>query len=102
MQVQFHDGSLISIIPAAQGGGVTYTHITGVSTHFGPQDDLPLQVRDKISHLPTIERLLKQTGNSSATENNYRASHQYDYACMTPKTATSTVTNTNHPMKFFR
>ncbi|KAI8122176.1 hypothetical protein FF38_05750 [Lucilia cuprina] len=103
VQVQFHDGSLISIIPAAQGGGITYTHTTGVSTHFGPHDDLPLQVRDKITHLPTIERLLKQTNNSAAPgENNYRVNHNYDYVCMTPKTTAPAITTNHHPMKFFR
>lgn len=103
VQVQFHDGSLISIIPADQGGGITYTHTTGVSTHFGPNDDLPVQLRDKITHLPTIERLLKQTSsNSAATEHNYRAAHQYDYACITPKTTVPALPTNNHPIKFFR
>ncbi|XP_065359321.1 serine/threonine-protein kinase PLK4 [Calliphora vicina] len=105
VQVQFHDGSLISIIPAAQGDGITYTQTTGVSTHFAPHDDLPLQVRDKITHLPAIERLLKQTSSNSAAagDHNYRAAtQQYDYVCMTPKTIGPAMATNHHPMKFFR
>ncbi|XP_034480295.1 serine/threonine-protein kinase PLK4 [Drosophila innubila] len=59
VQVQFYDGSVISVIPEAQGGGVTYTQPNGVSTHFPDHDDLPLSVRDRLSQLPQVQMKLK-------------------------------------------
>ncbi|KAM8708019.1 hypothetical protein ACLKA7_015053 [Drosophila subpalustris] len=59
VQVQFYDGSVISVIPEAQGGGVTYTQPNGVSTHFPDHDDLPLAVRDRLSQLPQVQMKLK-------------------------------------------
>ncbi|TMW51573.1 hypothetical protein DOY81_003360 [Sarcophaga bullata] len=106
VQVQYQDGSLISLIPTAQGGGITYTHTTGVSTHFGPHDDLPLQVRDKMTHISTIERLLRQTPSNSCgsyTTNRPVLPTPYDLNCMTPKTNTPLAREVNnHPMRFFR
>ncbi|KAH8419639.1 hypothetical protein KR222_011625, partial [Zaprionus bogoriensis] len=59
VQVQFYDGSVISVIPEAQGGGVTYTQPSGVSTHFPDHDDLPLTVRDRLSQLPQVQMKLR-------------------------------------------
>ncbi|XP_034108869.1 serine/threonine-protein kinase PLK4 [Drosophila albomicans] len=59
VQVQFYDGSVISVIPEAQGGGVTYTQPSGVSTHFPDHDDLPLAVRDRLAQLPQVQMKLK-------------------------------------------
>ena len=105
--MQYQDGSLISLIPEAQGGGITYTHTTGVSTHFGPHDDLPLQVRDKMTHIKTIERLLKQTPTSNSCGSyttNRAALPPYDLNCLTTKTNTPLAreVNNNHAMRFFR
>ncbi|XP_030573119.1 serine/threonine-protein kinase PLK4 [Drosophila novamexicana] len=59
VQVQFLDGSVISVIPEAQGGGITYTQSNGVSTHFPDHDDLPLSVRDRLSQLPQVQMKLR-------------------------------------------
>lgn len=59
VQVQFYDGSVISVIPESQGGGVTYTQPSGVSTHFPDNDDLPLAVRDRLAQLPQVQMKLK-------------------------------------------
>ncbi|KAH8373522.1 hypothetical protein KR009_012404, partial [Drosophila setifemur] len=59
VQVQFYDGSVVSIIPDIQGGGITYTQPNGLSTHFGRDDDLPFAVRDRICQLPHIQLRLK-------------------------------------------
>lgn len=114
--MQYQDGSLISLIPATQGGGITYTHTTGVSTHFGPHDDLPLQVRDKMTNISSIERLLKQTkpisngnGNSNSNSCGNYGENDYNYKalnCMAPKTNCNQMPLTrdvnNHAMRFFR
>lgn len=57
--IQFYDGSHLSVIPQRQGGGITYTQVGGVATHFSANDDLPLSVRDKYSHFPTVLKHLK-------------------------------------------
>ncbi|XP_017840892.1 serine/threonine-protein kinase PLK4 [Drosophila busckii] len=78
VQMQFHDGAVISVIPEAQGGGITYTQPSGVSTHFPDHDDLPLAVRDRLSQLPQVQMKLKSApliGNK-----------KFDCNMMTPKT----------------
>lgn len=57
--IQFYDGSHLSVIPQRQGGGITYTQVGGVATHFSANDDLPLSVREKYSHFPTVLKHLK-------------------------------------------
>ncbi|XP_005190292.2 serine/threonine-protein kinase PLK4 [Musca domestica] len=96
IQIQFQDHSVISVIPASQGGGITYTHSSGVSTHFGPHDDLPLQVREKILHLPTIDRMLKQSTDSLSR--NYQRPHHPLYNGIVTSTPSTT---TKQHMKFF-
>ncbi|EDW18870.1 uncharacterized protein Dmoj_GI13469 [Drosophila mojavensis] len=59
VQVQFYDGSVISVIPESQGGGITYTQPNGVSTHFPNHDDLPLAVRERVSQLPQVQMKLR-------------------------------------------
>ncbi|TDG42085.1 hypothetical protein AWZ03_011487 [Drosophila navojoa] len=59
VQVQFYDGSVISVIPETQGGGITYTQPNGVSTHFPSHDDLPLAVRERVSQLPQVQMKLR-------------------------------------------
>ncbi|KAH8258888.1 hypothetical protein KR038_012154 [Drosophila bunnanda] len=82
VQVQFYDGSVISVIPDNQGGGVTYTQTNGNSTHFVKDDDLPFAVRDRISQLPQVQLMLKTApflGSGRKIEYNN---------AMTPKTTT--------------
>nr|7RL3_A Chain A, Serine/threonine-protein kinase PLK4 [Drosophila melanogaster]7RL3_B Chain B, Serine/threonine-protein kinase PLK4 [Drosophila melanogaster] len=59
VQVQFYDGSVVSVIPSMQGGGITYTQPNGTSTHFGKGDDLPFPVRDRVGQIPNIQLKLK-------------------------------------------
>ncbi|KAH8295787.1 hypothetical protein KR018_009075 [Drosophila ironensis] len=82
VQVQFYDGSLVSVIPDFQGGGITYTQSNGVSTHFGKDDDLPFAVRERLNQLPHIQLRLKTApllGNARKIDYNN---------AMTPKTTT--------------
>ncbi|EDV40833.1 uncharacterized protein Dana_GF10707 [Drosophila ananassae] len=81
VQVQFYDGSVVSIIPDIQGGGVTYTQSNGISTHFGKDDDLPFTVREKLSQLPHIQLKLKTAPLLSN-------SRKIEFNAMTPKTTT--------------
>ncbi|XP_054734830.1 serine/threonine-protein kinase PLK4 [Anastrepha obliqua] len=115
IQVQFPDGSHISVIPALQGGGITFTQTNGLSTHFGPQDDLPFSVREKLAKLPQVERQLKQSP-FLGSNGRYVKSKQHNLAqhcgyegkqvTTTPRT-TNTVTHTSsstqqYAMKYFR
>ncbi|XP_075163638.1 polo like kinase SAK [Haematobia irritans] len=95
IQMQFNDSSLISVIPS---GGVTFYNNSGVSVHYGPHDDLPLQVREKMMHLPTIERMLKQCPDYSTRNHQNRLHHQLETGHVTPVV----VSNPKTPMKFFR
>ncbi|XP_013119238.2 serine/threonine-protein kinase PLK4 [Stomoxys calcitrans] len=95
IQMQFHDNSLISVIPS---GGITFYNSSGVSTHFGPHDDLPLQVREKVIHLPTIEKLLKQCPETLLRNHHNRVRHPFDGVSSTP----IAVSSSKHPMKYFR
>jgi len=80
--VQFYDGSVVSVIPHTQGGGITYTQPNGTSTHFGKDDDLPFAVRDRISQMPNIQLKLK-------TAPLLGGGRKIDYSnVMTPKTTT--------------
>ncbi|XP_017072409.1 serine/threonine-protein kinase PLK4 isoform X2 [Drosophila eugracilis] len=82
IQVQFYDGSVISVIPNIQGGGITFTQANGNSTHFGKDDDLPFAVRDRISQIPAIQIKLK-------TAPLLGSGRKIDYNnAMTPKTTT--------------
>ncbi|XP_016925999.3 serine/threonine-protein kinase PLK4 [Drosophila suzukii] len=82
VQVQFYDGSVVSVIPHTQGGGITYTQPNGTSTHFGKDDDLPFAVRDRISQMPNIQLKLK-------TAPLLGGGRKIDYSnVMTPKTTT--------------
>ncbi|EDW39537.1 GL11903 [Drosophila persimilis] len=81
VQVQFYDGSMVSVIPKVQGGGITYTQANGLSTHFGNNDDLPFAVRDRINQMPQLQMKLKCApllGNARSV----------DCHLMTPKTTT--------------
>lgn len=82
VQVQFYDGSVVSVIPSMQGGGITYTQPNGTSTHFGKDDDLPFPVRDRVGQIPNIQLKLKTApllGSGRKTDYNN---------AMTPKTTT--------------
>ncbi|XP_030375215.1 serine/threonine-protein kinase PLK4 isoform X2 [Scaptodrosophila lebanonensis] len=59
VQVQFYDGSVISVIPTSQGGGITYTQPNGVSTHFSDNEDLPMIVTDRLTKLAQAQLKLK-------------------------------------------
>uniref|UniRef100_A0A1A9WBS4 Serine/threonine-protein kinase PLK4 n=1 Tax=Glossina brevipalpis TaxID=37001 RepID=A0A1A9WBS4_9MUSC len=96
IQVKFSDGSLISKVPREQGGGVTFTQNNGISTHFNLQDDLPLQVRDKLSYLSLAERQLKlSTANCTSEDIANDTPNNLNYM---PLRAEPYV----HPMKYFR
>lgn len=83
--IQFYDGSHLSVIPQRQGGGITYTQVGGVATHFSANDDLPLSVREKYSHFPTVLKHLK-------------GDHQkVGYPLSNPVTSTPSA-----PMRYFR
>ncbi|XP_016959402.1 serine/threonine-protein kinase PLK4 [Drosophila biarmipes] len=81
VQVQFYDGSVVSVIPHSQGGGITYTQPNGASTHFGKDDDLPFAVRDRISQITNIQLKLK-------TAPLLGGGRKIDYNVMTPKSTT--------------
>ncbi|XP_012155666.1 serine/threonine-protein kinase PLK4 isoform X2 [Ceratitis capitata] len=119
VQVQFPDGSLVSVIPTNQGGGITFTQTSGSSTHFGPQDDLPFVVREKLAQLPQVERQLKQAPLLRSNglfahlkQQQQQHSNQYAYEGMqvlsTPRNTNHAVTHANtgatqqHAMKYFR
>ncbi|XP_037935431.1 serine/threonine-protein kinase PLK4 isoform X2 [Teleopsis dalmanni] len=96
IQVQFNDGSLISIIPREHGGGFTHTQSNGISTHFGIHDELPFLVREKLSALPLIELQLKDAPLLSR-----RLNDNYQYSALKPKVIAPQPLS-NSPMKFFR
>ncbi|XP_068142581.1 serine/threonine-protein kinase PLK4 [Drosophila tropicalis] len=82
VQVQFYDGSMISLIPEIQGGGLTYTQCNGVSTYFPKYDgDLPLAVRDRLAQIPQVKLRLK----CAPLLSNHR---KVDNIAMTPKSTT--------------
>ncbi|XP_017042337.1 serine/threonine-protein kinase PLK4 [Drosophila ficusphila] len=82
VQIQFYDGSVVSVIPHMQGGGITFTQPNGTSTHFAKDDDLPFSVRDRISQIPNIQLKLK-------TAPLLASGRKIDYnSAMTPKTTT--------------
>ncbi|KRK05388.1 uncharacterized protein Dyak_GE28385 [Drosophila yakuba] len=82
VQVQFYDGSVVSVIPSMQGGGITYTQPNGTSTHFGKDDDLPFPVRDRVGQIPNIQIKLK-------TAPLLESGRKIDYNnAVTPKTTT--------------
>ncbi|XP_028894049.2 serine/threonine-protein kinase PLK4 [Zeugodacus cucurbitae] len=117
VQVQFPDGSHVSVIPAKQGGGITYTQSNGSSTHFSPQDDLPIVVREKLAQLPQVERQLKQApllrtnGHFAQSKQQQQQPHSGQYAAYERMQMLSTPRSTNtagaatqqqHAMKYFR
>ncbi|KAI9587949.1 serine/threonine-protein kinase PLK4 [Glossina fuscipes] len=96
IQLKFYDGSIISKIPREQGGGVTFTQSNGLSTHFNLQDDLPLQVRDKLSYLSLAERQLKlSTADCISNDMTNHTTHNLNYMPIRTEPFI-------HPMKFFR
>ncbi|XP_067612634.1 serine/threonine-protein kinase PLK4 [Eurosta solidaginis] len=114
VQVQFPDGSHISVIPTTQGGGITFTQTNGLSTHFSPQDDLPFVVREKLAQLPQVERQLKQAplltnhGRYAQTKQQYLPQDmayefkQQQQVMNTPRTAITQAATQSHAMKYFR
>lgn len=114
IQVQFPDGSHVSVIPPNQGGGITFTQTTGSSTHFSPQDDLPTVVREKLAQLPQVERQLKQTPLLRTSGHFMQSKQQQSYnghyavyermheRMTTPRSTSSASTTQQHPIKYFR
>ncbi|XP_011208074.2 serine/threonine-protein kinase PLK4 [Bactrocera dorsalis] len=111
IQVQFPDGSHVSVIPANQGGGITFTQTNGSSTHFSPQDDLPIVVREKLAQLPQVERQLKQAPllrtnghfmQSKQTHNGHYAAYERNEVLTTPRSTNNTGTTQQHAMRYFR
>ncbi|XP_036326217.1 serine/threonine-protein kinase PLK4-like isoform X2 [Rhagoletis pomonella] len=118
IQIQYPDGGHVSVIPANQGGGITFTQTSGLSTHFSTQDDLPFVVREKLAHLPQVERQLKQAPLLSSN-GRYGQPKQQNYAhermqvvttLRTPNACAKYSTTTTaaardtqqHVMKYFR
>ncbi|XP_055856439.1 serine/threonine-protein kinase PLK4 [Episyrphus balteatus] len=98
VQIQYHDGSHISVIPQEQGGGITFTQSCGTSTHFAHHEDLPHLVREKLNDLPLVTRHLN---NASQTRQIQR-----DFYPSTPQTGKlqppASQQQINHQMKYFR
>nr|XP_014089277.2 serine/threonine-protein kinase PLK4 [Bactrocera oleae] len=111
IQVQFPDGSHVSVIPANQGGGITFTQTNGSSTHFSPQDDLPIVVREKLAQLPQVERQLKQAPllrtnghfmQSKQPHNGHYAAYESIQVLTTPRSTNTVGTTQQHAIKYFR
>lgn len=103
--MQFLDGTLIARIPPAQGGGITYTERNGVSTHFAVLDDLPLQVREKLSHLPYAEQQLQQQYVRSTQDNIQRNDNYLPMDCDANIKGSPPVpigSGSLRPMRYFR
>lgn len=66
VQIEYSDGSVLSVIPPEQGDGVTFKQ-NGLSTHFKPSDHLPNLVRNKLQQMPTVLRHLRNPITSSST-----------------------------------
>ncbi|XP_055903929.1 serine/threonine-protein kinase PLK4 [Eupeodes corollae] len=98
VQIQYHDGSNISVIPQEQGGGITFTQSCGTSTHFAHHDDLPHLVREKLNDLPLVMKHLNNASDARRLQRDFHPS--------TPQTAKlqqpSHLQQTNHQMKYFR
>ena len=71
IQVQYLDGSKLSIIPPEQGGGVSYAQFPNAPLqHFSPDDDqLPAALRDRIEQMPVVLKNLKMTSAPSIPYN---------------------------------
>lgn len=66
VQIEYSDGSVLSVIPPEQGDGVTFKQ-NGLSTHFKPSDHLPQLVRNKLEQMPTVLRHLRNPTVNTST-----------------------------------
>lgn len=107
------DGSLLARIPKEQGGGITFTERNGISSHFATLDDLPIQVRDKLTHLSHAERQLQvqsvqcvQDNGTCHDVNHYMMAMDCDTNRNVKGTAMSNVgiisSGPLRPMRYFR
>lgn len=66
VQIEYSDGSVLSVIPPEQGDGVTYKQ-NGLSTHFKPSDHLPQLIRSKLQEMPTVLKHLRNPISSATS-----------------------------------
>lgn len=67
VQVQYHDGSMLSVIPQEMGGGIEFTFNGGLRNHYGPKEELPELVRNKLSEIPSVIKHLMDNNADHTT-----------------------------------
>lgn len=63
VQVEYHDDTRMCVLAQSQGGGITWTEVSGMTRYYTPKDELPHLVRERLAGVPMIvKQLLKGAG----------------------------------------